>query len=519
MQNRLKGILATGTATTALVFSSAALAQIPPHGSFQVDHEYTVELPSPELSEYDSSPPRILIEANFFPTQHPSQNVPFTQEIIEFSIDGDPVTTYIVDDPFPPHGTMGCDSQGSNTYRLIHCPFVHVDMHMWQANEPSVELTARYYAVKAGSNGGADIISYGTNTVTVNCQPGRCGPQPLCNAEGNPIMPGTVANDGTFVFDFAQGQVCPTRFWIDPPIATGYDYTVSGAKFTSVTAPSLASVNDPDGYFLQFPGQGIPAVQLQAGQTHTLPQQVSAFQIAGIDPALQLDPSDQAAFRLGIELSTPTGAVQITQKPRTNQPPPPPAPKLFGTDVTIMSMNNPAHSYTKTANNSVEFPDYGVIPFGPNGVSKRWDIDIQSDTIRIDFDHAHGAASYGNGMVLNFTNLKPNISNCSGPGIVTGTTTTTSKSDAPYTVSGTSFSDDRVNIALAPPSGVYNWSTSDWIETKLSFGCAGQQMQQQGNGNANTTVPVQQKPRDIRGRLERRLRGVLGGSRPTKKED
>ncbi len=64
------------------------------------------------------------------------------------------------------------------------------------------------------------------------------------------------------------------------------------------------------------------------------------------------------------------------------------------------------------------------------------------------------------------------VSGCSGTAVVVGATTTTSNGNNAHVIAGTSFSDHRVDIPLAPLSGTYLWSNTDWIETELTFGCS-----------------------------------------------
>ena len=134
-------------------------------------------------------------------------------------------------------------------------------------------------------------------------------------------------------------------------------------------------------------------------------------------------------------------------------------------------LGNQANSATATVGNTVEFVGYRLMPFAPNPKAKRWDIDIQSQKLRINFAQVMGYSTYGSGFVVNFADLNPALPSCTVTPVITGATITTSNASAPVTISGTSFTDHQVNVPLAPPSGQYNWSQSDWIETSLTFGC------------------------------------------------
>lgn len=127
----------------------------------------------------------------------------------------------------------------------------------------------------------------------------------------NPLMP--VVADGSFSFDFNIGA--NTMIWIDPLIATGYDYIVdSGPNFASV----LISDPLPNGDSLfDLIVNGL-TYQLVAGTafdfTALNPAGVSSFSIRGIDTAELLDPLDQTAFVTGVSFVS-TGNVQMRQIP------------------------------------------------------------------------------------------------------------------------------------------------------------------------------------------------------------
>ena len=166
-----------------------------------------------------------------------------------------------------------------------------------------------------------------------------------------------------------------------------------------------------------------------------------------------------------------TGPVIINQTPLTGTVGPSKGPGLIGDDVKVYMLGNPANNATATVGNNVEFIGYGLMPFAPNPKSKRWDIDVQAQKMRINFAQVIGNSTYGSGFVVNFVDLNPALPSCTGTPVITSATTTTSNPGAPVTVSGTTFSDHQVNVPLAPPIGQYDWAQSDWIETSLTFGC------------------------------------------------
>lgn len=182
-------------------------------------------------------------------------------------------------------------------------------------SQPVRQMYVRYYADRLISNTQTAWIGFsqGSQIITQVSSGNSSGGTQTCTSEANPLMP-TQSGNGTFTFTIPAGDMCPNDFWIDPPIAGGYDYTVSGAKFESVTMPSLQTVNDSSGYLLEFPPSNFgPGVRLDAGETHIFTYPVNNFSINGINPSLALDPNDVSAFATGMNLSTPTGPVEITQ--------------------------------------------------------------------------------------------------------------------------------------------------------------------------------------------------------------
>ena len=135
------------------------------------------------------------------------------------------------------------------------------------------------------------------------------------SSEANPLVPANVLDDG-FLFrlpapppDFVQDL----KIWIDPEIAVGYTYTVTGAEFSSVTAPSFASVADADGYTLTV---GATVVSLASGETYLFGDGVTEFMLTGIDESLALDPTNGLAFVTGVGLFDFTGdEIRILQSP------------------------------------------------------------------------------------------------------------------------------------------------------------------------------------------------------------
>lgn len=168
--------------------------------------------------------------------------------------------------------------------------------------------------------------------------------------EFTPILPDAPFDGVGFMIDIPfdnpeteeiEGFVDGDLIWIDPPVTTGYTYTITGsaAQFVEVTAPSLATVADPDGYEITANGM---TYGLAAGATADLISlfgtALSSFEISGIDPALMLDPANTAAFPLGIVLQGLSSTTSINVEPIfTGDPGPtvPPIPLPAGAPLLV----------------------------------------------------------------------------------------------------------------------------------------------------------------------------------------
>ena len=153
-----------------------------------------------------------------------------------------------------------------------------------------------------------------------------------CNPESSALMPSSI-NNGSFIFTIPAASVCPDLFFIDPPVAAGYEYHITGAKFTDIKMPSYDTVPDPDGYTVYFQSDALsPAIpsnyngvdpsskNLRPGESYSFSKPLDRFVIRNINPDLELAPTDGMAFPLGIELTNPTGnVVTITQRPLTKE--------------------------------------------------------------------------------------------------------------------------------------------------------------------------------------------------------
>jgi len=139
---------------------------------------------------------------------------------------------------------------------------------------------------------------------------------------GNPLMPVIVDDSFEFTFPVQPGRT----FFIDPEIAIGYDYAVSGGPlFASVTAPT--GINVSNIFDLVF---GTTTVPITGGSEYIFGTPQSNFRIEGIDLAANLDPTNPLAFITGVSFNS-SGTVNVTQTPITFNTSSVPGPiPLFG---------------------------------------------------------------------------------------------------------------------------------------------------------------------------------------------
>lgn len=190
------------------------------------------------------------------------------------------------------------------------------------------------YSIAAGAT-----ATYVSQTIFGNSVPPVPG-----GTEEFPLLPGSTGGPAgdSFVFELPPGSIAERQtVFIDPAVATGYTYTVTGgsAEFFSVTAPSFGAVPDADGYVLTV---GATSVSLASGSTVLFSSFVAgsvfSFTITGIDPVLALLPADPLAFVTGVSLINIPSAepVIITQTPLTSDVPIPlPAAMLLSGIVVL----------------------------------------------------------------------------------------------------------------------------------------------------------------------------------------
>jgi hypothetical protein len=134
-------------------------------------------------------------------------------------------------------------------------------------------------------------------------------------SEFTPVMPSNPEDlDGGFVFQLPEVTE-EEVIWIDPFIATGYTYTVKdGGLFDAVVAPTQFSVNDADGYTIEYydAAGNLVVVNLSPGGSYNFSNPVSEFVLKGIDESLMLDPTDGNAFVTGLSFAT-AGQFEVSQ--------------------------------------------------------------------------------------------------------------------------------------------------------------------------------------------------------------
>lgn len=134
------------------------------------------------------------------------------------------------------------------------------------------------------------------------------------SSETSPLLPDAVSQDenGTPSFGFDVSLVDTGIVFIDPEIAVGYTYELTGpGEITGIQAPSSEAVDDADGYLVTLPN-GM-TFTLEAGQLVTLENGVTSFVLSGIDPSLMLDPLDNSTFVLGLMLEGTGEGSTVTQ--------------------------------------------------------------------------------------------------------------------------------------------------------------------------------------------------------------
>jgi hypothetical protein len=146
------------------------------------------------------------------------------------------------------------------------------------------------------------------------------------------IMPYSGNGNSGFIFDLVVTSQAP--IYVDPLVATGYDYMVNaGANFASVILPTMGD-NNFELWEKDANGNWTTKAILAGGQEYFFDSSgVSAFRITGIETSLELNPDDPMAFVTGLTFAG-AGDVRMSQTPITfdtdnTQPVPEPSTMLL----------------------------------------------------------------------------------------------------------------------------------------------------------------------------------------------
>lgn len=164
--------------------------------------------------------------------------------------------------------------------------------------------------------------------------PGLSANNPLLPVDGN-------VSDGHFVFDtfvvVEGGPGTASFLFVDPVVAVGYEYQVSGGpSFAEVLLPTLG---DADGYGIEVRSddEWVLAGTVGDGGSFTFAAAVNRFRVMGIDPALGLDPMNPVAFVTGLKFDA-TGPVQIEMTAVTAAVPEPETYAMLGLGLALIGL-------------------------------------------------------------------------------------------------------------------------------------------------------------------------------------
>ncbi len=135
---------------------------------------------------------------------------------------------------------------------------------------------------------------------------------------------------------------------------------------------------------------------------------------------------------------------------------------ITGDTVNIQFVNGPVKQVV--VGPGVELPNAGPV-LGAAGNAPRWNIDLDSATIRVDF--IDQVATYGAGAFFLFSDLNPKINGCNGT--VTGVTVLTNKPVGQFdAAAAVTFTANSVRIPIAASANL-NWSPGEFIEVRLTY--------------------------------------------------
>jgi hypothetical protein len=154
-----------------------------------------------------------------------------------------------------------------------------------------------------------------------------------------PLLPNPNPNTNA-VFDFTFDSN-PTGFtFIDPEVATGYDYQITAGSnfFTDVLLPTGYGDNLFELWLFDAGlGAFVDTATLQGGIAYNFGSGgVDLFRITGIETSVGLDPNDPNAFVTGLQFINPGAPVSMSQTAITTFVPEPTTLLLFLSGMTLL---------------------------------------------------------------------------------------------------------------------------------------------------------------------------------------
>ncbi|MFA3791294.1 PEP-CTERM sorting domain-containing protein [Aliiglaciecola sp. SL4] len=146
----------------------------------------------------------------------------------------------------------------------------------------------------------------------------------LGNSAENSLKPAAINYTGVYGTDFAHKFLLDSdevedlggsTVWIDPEVATGYDYSFDGAGLLGIDLPDFSLFANAT--YQLFDLSGNLLADLFSGDSFDFSSVVEGFSLRGIDPDLALDPY-APGFTIGLRFETPDmSTILITQTPIT----------------------------------------------------------------------------------------------------------------------------------------------------------------------------------------------------------
>lgn len=140
---------------------------------------------------------------------------------------------------------------------------------------------------------------------------------------------------------------------------------------------------------------------------------------------------------------------------------------LVGDQVGTRLNNNPNTVTSVVTSPGIELPNAGPV-LGSAGSAPRWNINFESNFIRIDF--LQQPATYGAGSKFTFSSLDPKLPGSCPAAHVVGIDVTTNKASAAGIVSTATFTANSVTVPFAGSTNL-DWLPGEFILVRFKFGC------------------------------------------------